>query len=116
MIIILSSAGFAGRIVADEGLNTTDQYEHEPILIKEQFHGHIPRSRVEIYAAYTFTVTKAAQSQPRGRRPTANGQQEHPVPCPQEGPKKWMNRLTQSFNTHTGEFTTLWCHQYHSVH
>ena len=35
MIIILSSAGFAGSIVADEGLNTTDQYEHEPILIKE---------------------------------------------------------------------------------
>lgn len=35
MIIILSSARFTGRIVADEGLNTTDQYEHEPILIKE---------------------------------------------------------------------------------
>lgn len=35
MIIILSGARFAGRIVADEGLNTTDQYEHEPILIKE---------------------------------------------------------------------------------
>lgn len=63
---------------------------------------------MEIYTAYTFTVTKAAQPQPRGRCPTLNGQQEHPVPCPQEGPKKWMNRLTQSFNIHTGELPPLW--------
>lgn len=65
MIIILSSAGF-GRIVADEGFNTTDQYEHEPILIKE-----IPTSQEveEIYAAYTFTVTKAAPISAKRKMP-----------------------------------------------
>lgn len=56
-----------GELFADEGLNTTDQYEHEPILIKE-----IPMDtsqEVEQVAAYTFTVTKAAQSQPREETP-----------------------------------------------